>query len=217
MLTIGILRHPRGVAMPSTPRRTVNGTSSFQSFSTIVGLTHWGTNSVVRHAVADAPSGPFVARRGVVQQAFHHNPSIVKAPDGTYLLYSIGNGSARPQNCTASTDEAQLGDPDAAGIISLSYSESINGPWNTLPDPILKGREGSWDSFVTNPSAYIFDNGTVLLAYRGGWSPWHIGIAVAPTWKGPYIIKSDQPVFKDINEDPGLFRDARGNFHMFTH
>jgi len=192
----------------------------FAEFLNYCPLGSWGSNSVVRHAVADAPNGPFVVGAGVVQEAFHHNPSIARAPDGTFLLYSIGNGSTTPKDCNHSFpkgDKVGLGDPEAAGIITLSYSSSIYGPWTTLPDPILVGRDGQWDAFVTNPSVYLFKNGTVLLAYRGGWHPWHVGIAVAPSWKGPYVRTSSTPVFDDINEDPGLFRDARGNFHMLTH
>ena len=50
---------------------------------------------------------------------------------------------------------------------------------------------------------HIFENGTVLMAYRGGWDPWHVGIAIADSWRGPFQRVSDDPVFPDINEDPG--------------
>lgn len=47
--------------------------------------------------------------------------------------------------------------------------------------------------------------------------PWHVGIAIAASWRGPFERVSDAPIFPDINEDPGLFRDKRGNFHILTH
>jgi hypothetical protein len=37
------------------------------------------------------------------------------------------------------------------------------------------------------------------------------------TAQGPFERVSDEPVFPDINEDPGLFVDTRGNFHILTH
>ena len=222
----------------------------FAEFLGHCGLDSWGTNSEVSHAISDQPAGPYT-KQGVVQGPFHHNPSVAyDNSTGTFLLYSIGNGSATPTNCSHrdgrdSTVTAGAGDPAAAGIITLSYAKTANGPWSTLPTPVLEGLPGKWDAFVTNPSVYIFPNGTVLMAYRGGWSPWHIGIAVAPSWRGPYRRVSDEPAFPIENEDPGwclrlpaylnclnclwltgavlrlcsagLFVDQRNNFHMLTH
>jgi hypothetical protein len=135
----------------------------------------------------------------------------------TFLLLSIGNGTASnpsgPINCNKTTpstshpdvahNSATAGglsgsererDPPAAGIVTLSYADSPNGPWTTMADPVLAGRPGKWDAFVTNPSVYVFSNGTVLLAYRGGWNPWHVGVAVAPSFRGPFVRVSDTPV-----------------------
>ena len=190
----------------------------FAEFLNHCGLGSWGTNSVVSHAIADEPAGPYT-KQGVVQPAFHHNPSVAyDNSTGTFLLFSIGNGSATPGNCTPhAAPSVGAADPAAAGIITLSHASSASGPWVTLPAPALSGRPGKWDAFVTNPSVHVFANGTVLMAYRGGWSPWHVGLAVAPSWRGPYRRVSDEPAFAVQNEDPGLFVDQRGNFHMLTH
>ena len=95
----------------------------FAEFLDNCGLNQWGTNSVVSHAVADAPQGPFI-KKEVVLPAFHHNPTIAYDPvSEMFLLISIGNGSAVPQNCTSKTTRAypsyQPTDPAAAGIITL--------------------------------------------------------------------------------------------------
>ena len=190
-------------------------------------LGSWGTNSVVSHAIGDLPQGPYV-RKETVQGAFHHNPTVAyDAKSQTFLLLSIGAGNATVQNCTKGSDSEEasvggtpantLGDPAQAGIITLSHSKSANGPWVTLTDPVLSGRPGKWDAFVTNPSVYVFENGTVLMAYRGGWNPWHVGIARADSWESPFSRVSDAPAFDDIQEDPGIFRDRNGNFHILTH
>jgi hypothetical protein len=62
------------------------------------------------------------------------------------------------------------------------------------------------------------------MAYRGGnqsraiGHPCLTGIAVAPSWQAPFErVTTDAPAYPDINEDPGLFVDARGNFHIVSH
>ena len=40
---------------------------------------------------------------------------------------------------------------------------------------------------------------------------------MAPSWEGPYTRAAEDPAFAIQNEDPGLFVDQRGNFHMLTH
>ena len=192
----------------------------FAEFLNHCGLGHWGTNSVVSHGISDAPDGPFT-KKEVVLPAFHHNPTVAFDPSTeTFLLISIGNGSTVPQHCgpaRLSRQPQPVVDPAAAGIITLWYSVSANGPWALLDRPLLEGRPGKWDAFVTNPSVHVFPNGTVLMAYRGGWNPWHVGVAVAPSWKEPFRRVSDDPVIQVINEDPGLFQHARGHFHILTH
>ena len=43
------------------------------------GMTTWATNSIIRHAVASAPEGPYQARE-VVMPPFAHNPTALRAP-----------------------------------------------------------------------------------------------------------------------------------------
>jgi hypothetical protein len=68
-------------------------------------LKHWTTNSQVVAAVADAPEGPFV-RQNIALPPWAHNPETVRAPDGTWVLYTLG-GNIQPSpwgkevNCTA--------------------------------------------------------------------------------------------------------------------
>ena len=185
------------------------------------------------------------------------------APPAAFVLLSIGAGNASAadiQNCTqqerGSSEAAAaaarsggpvvvVGDPAQAGIITLSYAKSASGPWTTLPEPILPRLDGWENGFFTHPSLYFFENGTALMAYRGGqpssssssssstssssssaapapapsgggW-PHYVGVARAGSWRGPYVATSDAPVFPDEQEDPGIFRDARGSFHMLTH
>jgi hypothetical protein len=65
-------------------------------------ISAWLTDSVVLHASSPNPHGPYapvdiaLGPRGKNKGAFWdsltmHNPAAVKAPDGTYLLYYMGN------------------------------------------------------------------------------------------------------------------------------
>ena len=45
----------------------------------------------------------------------------------------------------------------------------------------------------------------------------HVAMAFAPRWDAPFVRLSPGPVWMNRTEDPGLFRDARGNFHILSH
>merc|ERR1712151_1214418 len=63
------------------------------------GLGAWETASEVVHAVAASPEGPFELRETVLP-SFHHNARLARAPDGTHLLFSIGQGQAHRHEYT---------------------------------------------------------------------------------------------------------------------
>jgi hypothetical protein len=50
-------------------------------------INTWERNSLVLHAVASTPLGPFVAR-DVALPSSHTNPQVMRTPDGEWLLYS---------------------------------------------------------------------------------------------------------------------------------
>ena len=191
-------------------------------------LGSWGTNSVVSHATADAPMGPFTKQQTLLS-AFHHNPTVAfDTSTQTFLLFSIGNGSASqwsngtsgqpPKHCmppdTLERSDDQLGHPAGAGFISMLHAKSANGPWTSsgrnIAAEVSSGRPAAWDFFVTNPSVHVFANGSILMAYRAGNTsgsvknhgrPGRVGIAFAPSWREPFERKSEQPIFPDVMED----------------
>jgi hypothetical protein len=68
--------------------------------------------------------------------------------------------------------------------------------------------------------------GSVLLAYSTGMNRppanKHIGVAFGSSWRGPFIdLTPSRPVFHrplfNNSEDPHIFRDERGNFHLLAH
>ena len=58
------------------------------------GLNSYERNSAVVHAVSETPAGPYrlSAGNGTVVPAFAHNPTVVQAPNGSWVLYHIGCG-----------------------------------------------------------------------------------------------------------------------------
>eukprot|EP01052_Picozoa_sp_SAG31_P039082 SAG31_NODE_5345_length_2595_cov_1.212340_2_plen_550_part_01 len=61
------------------------------------GLTSWETNSLIAHAVAASPDGPW-RRVGKVTSVWAHNPAAVVAPDKTLLIFHIGTGQYNSNN-----------------------------------------------------------------------------------------------------------------------
>ena len=164
------------------------------------GLQSWKTNSRVVRGIAAAGAGaggPFEIV-GVIATPFAHNPKIMRAPDGTYLLFSIGSGlwSTTPENCSAA---GSLEDASGASIgslensaadypgpthdgcggggnlnggcgISIGSAPSLDGPWSFAPLLISNQNASTLlDCAHTNPSAAFHANGSVLLAFNAGW------------------------------------------------
>eukprot|EP00456_Euglypha_rotunda_P039409 TRINITY_DN30369_c0_g1_i2.p1 TRINITY_DN30369_c0_g1~~TRINITY_DN30369_c0_g1_i2.p1 ORF type:complete len:168 (-),score=18.36 TRINITY_DN30369_c0_g1_i2:20-523(-) len=57
------------------------------------GLTSWQRNSQIRHVTSTNISGPY-ERQEVIVPVWSHNPIVLTAPDGTFVLYHIGNGES---------------------------------------------------------------------------------------------------------------------------
>jgi len=67
------------------------------------GLGAWTKGSQVIHTTSSSPTGPFVRVAGdPVVPPWSHNPQMIQAPDGTYVIFTLGDGWAQngaPQNC----------------------------------------------------------------------------------------------------------------------
>jgi hypothetical protein len=110
------------------------------------------------------------------------------------------------------------------GRIRLAHSESPDGPWHSLPMPVLQPQatesgNGSWDAFTTNAAPALLKDGSVLLVYRGSnvCCDAAIGLAKADSWGGEYArLNKGQPLFTDHAEDPFIYKGRRG-WHIVTH
>ena len=193
------------------------------------GLGQWSPNSRVIRASSQKLSGPYTFVQEVLKP-FHHNPTVMRAHDGTYLLFVIGR-DVEPNfvsNCT----QTHVADPapgNRESNISLFHSKTLDAPSWSSAGVVLAGHDGlAWDADTTNPSA-IDVNGSVYLMYRGCAEKCsrgeYIGLAVAPTWNcGEGAACSYErttlraPLWSSPTvEDPFIYRDARGGWHALLH
>ena len=79
-------------------------------------------------------------------QPWAHNPQLVVAPDGSFVLYTLGNGTqshGAPEQCTTDTGEhhgrqsrSEAARADGGGNttvgFTIHYSSSPTGPWQAL-------------------------------------------------------------------------------------
>ena len=184
-------------------------------------LNQWETNSACWRATSANAAGPFVDAEQIME-AFCHNTVPARAYDGTILVYHIGYGGSTPVSCSADeTLASSLCAHDRSlpwGAPMLLYAPNVTGPWKQI-GPLLEGTPGAWDSVITNASPWVLPNGSVLLAFRGS-SPNHtelLGVAAAPTWRGPYAKSVDGPIIAQTGEDPFPFVDAAGAYHILFH
>jgi len=193
------------------------------------GLNTWGQNSIIVHATSNTPEGPFT-RQDQVMNYFSHNPTVLIAPDNTILIYHIGNGGGgtNPQKCTNGSTPSSFLTPtphvQGAGDFNVLYSNSPNGPWQSLGN--LGSRcdgsttvQGYFCDSTDNPAPFVNPDGSVFVLKRS-WNtavPLNslIGVAKATSFKGPYI-HSHNPIFLDQNEDPFVYRNKRG-YHALFH
>lgn len=95
--------------------------------------------------------------------------------------------------------------------------------------------QSDWDCYVTNPSAALLPNGTVMLVFSsvpcaGGFEE-ALGVAFAPHWNDTYVQGKTAiwrkpgrryvppPGWNGVGnvEDPFTWVDARGNHHIVAH
>ena len=217
------------------------------------GLKSYTHNSAVVHAVSDAPAGPYVlASSGVsgggggvgggggsdsvnasrVVPPFAHNPTLVQAPNGSWVLYHIGCGAGQKSlisGCRNGTTPVQArarararaapyhcsggyGDPP-----NVYVTEDLErGPWRMHG---LAVRTTEWMSHMDNPAPVLHPNGSVLLLARK-WAKTSstIGVVRAPRWDADgsggaadvYTLPAAKLNFPHSVEDPFLWVDARG-------
>lgn len=216
------------------------------------GLSSWKTNSRIIRGVSqsNAPNGPFSFAQEI-KVPFAHNPKVFRAPDGTYLLFYIGLWETPPAKCSPTGSTAELDntkpwlapsslkdypgpnhdtcgpDPLNGGCgLALATAPSPTGPWTTT-GIVVQNQNASalLDCAHTNPSPWIFPNGTIVMAINAGYchnSLETIGLLTAPSYRGPWTYLVTDPILHNSDgsvhrcEDPYLWYDHRG-YHLMVH
>ena len=181
-------------------------------------LKHWTTNSQVVAAVSDSPDGPFV-RQNIALPPWAHNPETIRAPDGTWILYTLGDGSgsnepwgpqvncsampAPPRGATVQPDlrsTARVGGAAELGgspscfpncNFTMHTSKSPLGPWTATLQMVQNWTNASWNLGNWNPAPMVLPDGRVRIMAHTDWAGWAgVTILEAPTYEGPYTVKT---------------------------
>ena len=200
-------------------------------------LNQYGSNSAIIRATSPSPAGPFTYAETVVAP-FAHNPTVRELPaGGGFLLFMIGGTGppAAQQDCRRAAGAAlpqRAPDPDPSGI-AVSWAPSVLGPWTPPRRVEFSHYNGSalLNCAFTNPSPTLLANGSVLLAFQGGYchsiipgiGEEDIGVALASSWNGTYALVTGAPIalpppwcVAGLGEDPFLYATPRG-FHLLIH
>lgn len=200
----------------------------------------WMIDSEIVHAVSQTPEGPYTFKdvalgaRGAQywDGRSSHNPKIVRYKD-TYILYYMGSThpfeEVTPENVEAFDLQSKWCIAGRWGKrVGMATSKSPDGPWKRLDAPILDVKPNTFYSFLTsNPSPLIKEDGSVVMLFKGrsyqedglAHGDMNIGVATAPSFKGPYTVVGEEPLFSTEKfgevEDPYLWSDASG-YHMLA-
>ncbi|KAE8446957.1 hypothetical protein EG329_011439 [Mollisiaceae sp. DMI_Dod_QoI] len=190
------------------------------------GLDYWSPYSRIIHATSLlGPLGPYTFEQEVVG-TFAHNPTVIWSPaDEKYLLYYIGCPVQVNATCTGPSFSCGPGNfiNGESGISVLSSPDLWT--WTPHGQVLMGSDDEEWDADITNPSPFpLFSPSDktqeMLLVFRG--CPYNcsgnelISLSTASSFLGPYT-KLSSPLFPEGNEDPFVWRDKRGNWHMLLH
>lgn len=173
-------------------------------------LSEYGQASRILHVTsAGSPAGPWTVQ-GIALREFAHNPNIVRDVDGAWLLFHIGTdfGPYCETDCSSGKPVRNAScHASASHASSVARAVSPDGPWervsNIFPDSSLLGggggaaKNGSPAPFTrnpaadeTNPSAYVFKNGTIFATARR----WTNGIPVYTAQVGGSLLAVCPPL-----------------------
>ncbi len=141
------------------------------------GFGNWVTNSEVVRAVSNTPAGPYVFQKVVLpvrgKEYFDglvtHNPQIVKYND-KYLLYYFLTTYNFPvpdiRNPTVNKDKFREAWMNKR--IGMAVSDSVNGPWKRMDNPVIEPHPGKWNASITSNPAPVVNpvSEEILLMYK---------------------------------------------------
>lgn len=194
-------------------------------------LGDWQRNSEVVVASAKTATGPYTYLSQVTPP-WAHNPEAIKIGDDI-IVYSLGDGvpiHGAPKDCSSSSSSGdrfpefpETSSPPSNNNRTVHFvvrhATSFAGPFHPVNLSIVDFPSNYRFPSNWNPAPYAMPDGSVRLMVHTNTAPWAGEVIVeAPTWRGPYT-----PITKDITnctrcqEDPFMWKDARGNWHVLYH
>ncbi|KAF2635381.1 hypothetical protein P280DRAFT_194500 [Massarina eburnea CBS 473.64] len=167
------------------------------------GLSAWKPfSTVIRGESQTGPQGPYEWKQEILGP-WHHNPATVwSEKDGLWLLYTIGDPVTPPTSCKSQS---------LSNNISVVASPDLK-TW-TVPKRVLSG--------ATNPAPWPVwsrenDTSEIVLGIEDA------TIYKAGAWDAEYtLVKTQSWNTSDYSptwtEDPFLWQDKRGNWHLLVH
>lgn len=161
--------------------------------------------SEIVRAVADTPVGPFEFQEVVLPARgeqywdgqMTHNPAITRT-DGKYVLFYMGTTYRGPRPSREMLEVKhcrQAMESNGNYCIGYATSDSLEGPWKRVDEPVLTPRPGKWDqNVVTNPAPCVREDGSILLYYRSNTpNGLRLGVAGATHLGAPFERLRDEP------------------------
>ena len=186
------------------------------------GLDFWAPFSrIVRATSRSGYLGPY-AFAAEIASTFAHNPTVVwSARENLWLMYHIGCPQPLPSSCAAPAFACDGGDTvNGESGITLRTSPDLI-VWTEVGRVLTNNTKGLWDADTTNPSGWVNADGSIVLFYRGCPVDCEgaelLAFATAPTSAGPYTRAGTKPIFDAPAEDPMVWQDRRGHWHVLMH
>ncbi|EDQ85034.1 uncharacterized protein MONBRDRAFT_12288 [Monosiga brevicollis MX1] len=178
---------------------------------------NWLYDAIIVRATATHPLGPFTFQNVVLDQIPGRwdknpmNPKIVRAADGTFLLFYTG-------------------DADDQGLqrVGMAYSATVDGNFTRVPHPVLEpAPPGAWDSRITtNCAVTVRPDGGLLMVYKASCcaepasqTQVCLGVAGIDDWRQFNFSRlSPDPIIpcpaNSFNfEDPSVYYDPNSDYY----
>ncbi|WP_242202123.1 glycoside hydrolase family protein [Aestuariivivens insulae] len=177
------------------------------------GFGGWLDHSVIAHAIADAPEGPY-KHKEVILKGFSkghwneqsaHNPHIKKFGNKYYLYFishvneDFGKGSKKENHRWGQR-------------IGVAVADDPNGPWAVSKSPLIEYQEGKGaEGYMVNPSVCQKPDGSFLMIFKTRSNTPELKdrmiqcMATSLSPDGPFTI-AENPILTDKEaEDPFLW------------
>ena len=161
------------------------------------GLQAWMNVSEIHHATAEDPLQQFKKRK-VVRKKEAHNASPIRTPDGTWLIFYMGKNVNQTRRA------------------HVAASDSVDGPWRNIPFDISINCTTPAPVYAPNNTLYCVcsNHSWVIFKTEDVFSgQWHYVTKIE--FPSSWGASADRIYLK--NEDPYLYFDSRGNWHLLCH